>query len=64
MGKTGKKPTDAEDSEEILGMVQITVYNDCFAIEHTANMNINDIAGLFIAALDKIGGEIEERVVH
>jgi hypothetical protein len=55
---------EEEDSEEILGMVQITVYNDCFAIEHTANLSMDDIAGLFISALEKIGSETEERVVH
>jgi hypothetical protein len=44
--------------------VQITVYNDCFAIEHTANLSMDDIAGLFISALEKMGGETEERVVH
>jgi len=58
MEETGEKPTD------VLGMVQITVYNDCFSVEHTAGLSMDDIAGLFISALEKMGGETEERVVH
>jgi hypothetical protein len=61
MEETGEKLTE---EDEVLGVVQITVYNDCFAIEHTANLSMDDIAGLFISALDKMGGETEERVVH
>jgi hypothetical protein len=52
------------DEEEIVGMVQITVYNDCFAIEYTSGLSMEDITGLFVAALEKIGGEGAERVVH
>jgi hypothetical protein len=61
MEETGEKPTK---DDEVVGVVQITVYNDCFAIEHTANLSMDDIAGLFISALEKIGSGIEERVVH
>jgi hypothetical protein len=61
MEKAGEKLID---EEEIVGMVQITVYNDCFAIEYTAGLSMDDITGLFVAALEKIGGETEERVVH
>jgi hypothetical protein len=52
------------DEEEIVGMVQITVYNDCFAIEYTVGLSMDDITGLFVAALEKIDGEGAERVVH
>jgi hypothetical protein len=52
------------DEEEVVGMVQITVYNDCFAIEYTAGLSMDDITGLFVAALEKIDGEGAERVVH
>ena len=58
------KEENPTDEAEVLGVVQITVYNDCFAIKHTANLSMDDIAGLFISALDKMGGETEERVVH
>tara|TARA_R110000803_G_scaffold53814_1_gene110377 strand:+ start:1005 stop:1190 length:186 start_codon:yes stop_codon:yes gene_type:complete len=61
MEETGEKPTK---EDEVLGVVQITVYNDCFSIEHTSGLSMEDIVGLFIAALEKIGGETEERVVH
>jgi hypothetical protein len=61
MEETGEKPTK---DDEVVGVVQITVYNDCFAIEHTANLSMDDIAGLFISALEKIGSDLEERVVH
>jgi hypothetical protein len=54
--------SDKED--EVLGVVQITVYNDCFSVEHTAGLSMDDIAELFISALEKMGGETEERVVH
>jgi hypothetical protein len=61
MEKAGEKLID---EEEIVGMVQITVYNDCFAIEYTAGLSMDDITGLFVAALEKIDGEGAERVVH
>jgi hypothetical protein len=61
MEKAGEKLID---EEEVVGMVQITVYNDCFAIEYTAGLSMDDITGLFVAALEKIGGETEERLVH
>jgi hypothetical protein len=58
------KEENPTKEDEVLGVVQIIVYNDCFAIEHTSNLSMDDIAGLFISALDKMGGETEERVVH
>jgi hypothetical protein len=61
MEKVGEKLID---EEEVVGMVQITVYNDCFAIEYTAGLSMDDITGLFVAALEKMGGETEERLVH
>jgi hypothetical protein len=61
MEKVGKKLID---EEEVVGMVQITVYNDCFAIGYTSGLSIDDITGLFVAALEKIDGEGEERVVQ
>ena len=65
MEKVGEKPTDEENPEKIVGKVYITVYNDCFSIEHTAGLSTEDIIGLFVNSLDKlVGSETDEQTVH
>jgi hypothetical protein len=56
-----------ENLNEVVGRLQITVYNDCFSVEHTANLSTEDIIDLFTATLEKLTGALEEtedRVVH
>ena len=65
MEKVGEKLTKEENPNEILGKVIITVYNDCFSVEHTAGLSPNEIVGLLIATLEHLGGETEEEAtVH
>ena len=51
-----------EDPSKVLGKVYITVYNDCFSIEHTAGMTPEHLVELFVMALEKLGGETEEQM--
>lgn len=56
---------EEEESLKVLGRVIITVYNDCFSIEHTAGLSTEDIIGLFVNSLDKlVGSETDEQTVH
>ena len=64
MEEVGETPIEDEDISEIIGRVIITVYNDCFSVEHTAGLSPTEVVGLLIATLEKMGGETEERVVH
>ena len=59
-----KAPTDEENPNEILGKVIITVYNDCFSVEHTAGLSPQEVVGLMIATLEHLGDEKEEETVH
>jgi len=62
MEEVGEKPTDAG---EIIGKLIITVYNDCFSVEHTAGLSPNEVVGLLIATLEHLGGETEdEATIH
>ena len=64
MEEVGETPTD-EDISEILGKVIITVYNDCFSVEHTAGLSPQEVVGLMIATLEHLGSEEEEKeVIH
>jgi hypothetical protein len=56
-----------ENLNEVVGRLQITVYNDCLSVEHTANLSTEDIIDLFTATLEKLTGALEiteDRVVH
>ena len=56
-----------EEPNKVVGRLQITVYNDCFSLEHTANLSTGDIIDLFTATLEKLTGALEiteDRVVH
>ena len=67
MEKVGETPIEEENPEKIVGKVIITVYNDCFSIEHTVGLSTEDIIGLFVNSLDKLTGSFEgtdEQTVH
>ena len=56
---------EEKNSEEIIGKLIITVYNDCFSVEHTAGLSPNEVVGLLIATLEHLGGETEdEATIH
>ena len=56
---------EKKNPEEIIGKLIITVYNDCFSVEHTAGLSTEDIIGLFVNSLDKlVGSETDEQTVH
>ena len=56
---------ETENPSEILGRVVITVYNDCFSVEHTAGLSPQEVVGLLIATLEHMDGETEENeTVH
>ena len=58
---------DEEKPSEILGRVVITVYNDCFSVEHSAALSTEDVVDLFVATLDKLTGseqDEQKRVTH
>lgn len=57
---------EEEKPSEIIGKVLITVYNDCFSVEHSAGLTTEDVVGLFVATLDKLAGSEQEqkRVIH
>jgi hypothetical protein len=61
MEETGEKRTD---EEEIIGKVVITVYNDCFSLEHTAGLTSENIVELLYASIDKIDGKTEDHILH
>jgi len=56
-----------EKPDELEGLVQIRVYNDCFSIAHTTSLSRDDLIDLFEASLDTLRGDFEvteDRVVH
>jgi len=56
---------EEKNPEEIIGKLIITVYNDCFSVEHTAGLSPNEVVGLLIATLEHLGGETEdEATIH
>ena len=56
---------ETENPSEILGRVVITVYNDCFSVEHTAGLSPQEVVGLMVATLEHLGSEEEEKeTVH
>lgn len=59
MEKAGETPTEQEEVMKVLGRVWITVYNDCFSIEHTAGLSTGDLIGLFIGSIDRLAGSYE-----
>ena len=58
MEEVGEKPIDAN---EVLGKVVITVYNDCFSVEHSATLSTEEVLGLFVATWDKLSGSKQEQ---
>lgn len=62
MEKAGEKPI-----EEVIGKVLITVYNDCFTVEHSATLSTEDVVGVFINTLNSLTGseqEEQKRNIH
>lgn len=68
MEKVGEKLTEGEEEvSKVIGKVLITVYNDCFSVEHSAALSTEDVVGLFVATLDKLTGseqDEQKRVTH
>ena len=61
MEEVGEKPTEQEDVNKVLGKVVITVYNDCFSVEHSASLSTEEVLGLFVATWDKLSGSKQEQ---